>query len=320
MNNNAKIMYNPAFFSNIDTQILEARLLADLREDMSRGTPDFQVCGYVCDVMKFHNNIFPYHWHDELQFTVAVDHPLELCINGETVIVSPGQMIFLNSRVMHSVGSLELGHCQRNDIIFKTSVIADSFNSAVYKNYLLPLISRRDLPYVLFTRDDASGSGFGAKAMGLFEEAFSALENQPYGFEITVRDKLSQILLMISAEHALTQEVSSGLMDLREKRVRAMAGFIYRHFSEPITVHQIASSAAVSQRECYRAFQDVLNTTPIEFLRQHRISAAMVYLKDPSLDISDIAERCGFTDPAYFSRTFKALTSITPGVYRKKSG
>ena len=315
MNNSANLRYNKAYFSNIDTQILEARLLSDLREDMDRGTPDFQVCGYICDVMKFHNNIFPYHWHDELQFTKAVDHPLELCINGETVIVSPGQMIFVNSKVLHSVGSLELGHCQRNDIIFKPSVIADSYNSAIYRNYLQPLISFRELPFVLFSdRDEA-----GRRAMGLFAEAFRALEDQPYGFEITVRDKLSQILLMIAEEHVVDRESSSDLTDLREKRVREMAGFIYRNFAGPMTVSQIAGSASVSERECYRVFKAVLNTTPIEFLRQHRVSAAMVYLKDPDLDIAAIAEKCGFEDPAYFSRTFRALTSITPGEYRRRS-
>ena len=282
---------------------------------MDRGTPDFQVCGYICDVMKFHNNIFPYHWHDELQFTKAVDHPLELCINGENIIVSPGQMIFVNSKVMHSVGSLDLGHCQRNDIIFKTSVITESFNSAIYRNYIKPLISYRELPYVLFSEADEAGR----RAMELFNEAFDALERQPYGFEIIVRDKLSQILLMIAESHAVSREVSSDLLDLREKRVREMAGFIYRNFAESLTVSQIARSASVSQRECYRAFKAVLNTTPIEFLRQHRVSAAMVYLKDPNLDIAAIAEKCGFEDPAYFSRTFRALTSITPGEYRKRS-
>lgn len=311
MNNNAK--YDKSYFSNIDTQILEARLLSDLREDMPRGTPDFQICGYICDVFKFHNGIFPYHWHDELQFTRACDHPLEFCINGETVAVHPGQMIFINSKVLHSVGSLYIGHCRREDIIFKSSVVTDDFNSAIYRNYILPLISYRELPYVILSADNATGS----QAMDLFSEAFSALESQPFGFEITVREKISQLLLLILKEYARDSEASSDALDLREKRVREMAGYIYKHFSEPLTVSEIARSSSISERECYRSFKDILNTTPIEFLRQHRISAAMVYLEDPDLNISAIAQKCGFEDPAYFSRTFKALTSATPGEYRK---
>ena len=313
MNNNAKAKYNSSYFSNIDTQIQEAKLLKDMREDMSRGTEDFQVCGYVCDVMKFLHGMFPYHWHDELQFTKAVDRPLVLCINGENVIVHPGRMIFINSRVMHSVASVYAGHCHREDIIFSTSIIADSFNSAIYRSYVRPLVSYRELPYVLFSEESEDGK----HAIDLFKEAFDALEYQPYGFEFTVREKTSQILLMITDKFIKEADPSSDTLDLREKRVREMAGFIYRHFAEPLTVADIANSASVSERECYRAFKDILNTTPIEFLRQHRISAAMVYLKDPDLDISAVALKSGFEDPAYFSRTFKALTSATPGEYRK---
>lgn len=47
-----------------------------------------------------------------------------------------------------------------------------------------------------------------------------------------------------------------------------------------------------------------------------RRDAAIEYLNDPQLTVSDVAELVGFSDPSAFHRSFKRWTGISPGGYR----
>jgi len=40
-------------------------------------------------------------------------------------------------------------------------------------------------------------------------------------------------------------------------------------------------------------------------------------LKNTGLSVKDIAEQVGFPDPFHFSKSFKALTGISPSQYRE---
>lgn len=64
-------------------------------------------------------------------------------------------------------------------------------------------------------------------------------------------------------------------------------------------------------------FKKIMGKTPTEFLTHIRINHAC-YLIDTyrhSLSLSEIAEKCGYTDYVYFSRRFKQITKVSPRKY-----
>ena len=60
--------------------------------------------------------------------------------------------------------------------------------------------------------------------------------------------------------------------------------------------------------------------TPTEFLTRLRISHAcfLIDIYRHSVPLSDIAEKCGYTDYVYFSRRFKQFTGLSPRVYMEQ--
>ena len=62
-----------------------------------------------------------------------------------------------------------------------------------------------------------------------------------------------------------------------------------------------------------------MNQSPTLFLIGARMELAAKLLKETLLTISEIAERCGYEDIYYFSKSFKKHHSISPGRYRKQS-
>ena len=86
-----------------------------------------------------------------------------------------------------------------------------------------------------------------------------------------------------------------------------------------IYVGDIASSAGVSVSECLRCFRDVMDATPIHFLRSLRLERASELLAQGSgSSVTEVAGQVGFTDMSYFTREFRKQFGKTPREYRKE--
>ena len=89
------------------------------------------------------------------------------------------------------------------------------------------------------------------------------------------------------------------------------------HFSEPITLAQLAELAHFSEIHFYRKFKQLFGMPPIEYLMQIRLRMAKFLLLDNNLNITDIARRTGYTNFGYFSVLFKRHFGVSPRDMRK---
>lgn len=102
-----------------------------------------------------------------------------------------------------------------------------------------------------------------------------------------------------------------------EELMRKMMTFIENNLSNSdITIDDMATAIAVSKSGLHRKVKTLLGTSPMEFLREARIRKATQMLKESSKSVSEIAYQCGFSDPKYFSKCFKASTGQTPSEYK----
>ena len=81
-------------------------------------------------------------------------------------------------------------------------------------------------------------------------------------------------------------------------------------------VGDMAAAAATSRSGLQRKLKQAMGITPQDLLREARIKRACLLLRESSKNISEIAYSCGFTDPKYFSRSFKQSTGVTPTEYK----
>ena len=74
----------------------------------------------------------------------------------------------------------------------------------------------------------------------------------------------------------------------------------------------------MSRTAYYNKMKQLTGLSPVNFIKQMRIKQALKFLEDDTLSISEIAYMVGFTDPKYFSRSFKAEMDMTPTQYIEK--
>lgn len=100
--------------------------------------------------------------------------------------------------------------------------------------------------------------------------------------------------------------------------VEEAAAYIEAHYSENVSIAQVAELSNYSQRHFIRLFSAAYGKTPQQYLIDTRIRHSCALLKRTNLSVTEIAIRCGFSDANYFSRIFRRVTGFTPNSYRKK--
>lgn len=83
-----------------------------------------------------------------------------------------------------------------------------------------------------------------------------------------------------------------------------------------LTLHDIATRAAVSVRTLNRRFQAETGQTPMQWLTGVRVRHAQQLLESTSYGVERIGREVGFTSPANFREQFRRLTGVAPINYR----
>lgn len=91
--------------------------------------------------------------------------------------------------------------------------------------------------------------------------------------------------------------------------------YIQFHFSQDISIDDIADSVGVSRSHLYRVFMSNVGQSPIDYLTDYRINEACQLLRTSQLSIAEIAVSVGFFDQFYFSRVFKKRKGMPPSRY-----
>ncbi len=106
----------------------------------------------------------------------------------------------------------------------------------------------------------------------------------------------------------------------REKIVELARKMIDEFLFHPTTGEHLSSATVsrtlgISVSHLDRTFTRVTGVTFERFVMVKRVDMAKRLLLDPALNIAQVAEKCGFSDPAYFARVFRKLAGCAPREY-----
>lgn len=91
--------------------------------------------------------------------------------------------------------------------------------------------------------------------------------------------------------------------------------YINNNFTQKISVQDIAKGAHVSVNTLERHFNDFFNISPYSYIQKKRLANGAKLLSE-GYSVTEVSERCGFSDYSYFISLFKKTYGITPYKYK----
>lgn len=184
------------------------------------------------------------------------------------------------------------------------------FTDDEYVDYLMTLPSADDVMKRLYSDGvtcyvikEAAKRERADALFEMLEKEENADEKRKILFELTAIFKQNK------REYAVTDE-----SDFIEKVI----AYIGEHYGEELNLDGIAKQFAISRYYLCHAFKRQTGTSVVKFITSRRIYMAKKMLKDSFATITDIGYECGFSDSAYFTKTFRRAEGISPGVYRSR--
>lgn len=105
-----------------------------------------------------------------------------------------------------------------------------------------------------------------------------------------------------------------------DKRICQLQEWLFRNFTEPVQVADMARHAGMSQSTFARRFKAVTGETPLSYLHRLRINAARHLLENDLRSIQEVGREVGYDDVTHFRRVFKRYTESSPRKYRERFG
>ncbi len=115
-----------------------------------------------------------------------------------------------------------------------------------------------------------------------------------------------------------TLEQDQGQTSASDLKVIKARDLISSQIGNPeLSIAYLAQAVGCSPDHLCRLFKLQADATPNQYIKTERIRYATTLLRDPRLNMSEIAQSTGFSSLNYFSRVFTQTMGCSPTAYRK---
>ena len=120
---------------------------------------------------------------------------------------------------------------------------------------------------------------------------------------------------LVDLFYALSEGIE-GMTRSEDDPLFSVLAYLHENYKKPITLDEIALQGGYSKSRFSRIFSAATGKSPIRYLKDIRLAASCEMLGATALPIAVIAAECGFADPLYYSRAFRAAYGMAPSAYR----
>ena len=284
------------------------------RELEKHGTETFPMTVNHDDLWSFEGKNVPIHWHNDLEINLIREGEAVFQVYQKSYRVRTGEGFLLNRNVPHSCSSPGNEHVRYSTILVRPDFLYGDFGSDVERKCFQPFLQNSAIPCIYLTGFDENGKEILQK-LNQVEEAF---DRKRFCYELKIKGLLCEAFAMILYGHRqeLTKFVPANLQEL--ERLEKMLNYLNMHFTEVISLQDLADQVHLSREVCCRLFKKYMRMTIFDYLLSTRIQNSIPLLMDGE-NITTIAGLVGFSSPAYYGQIFKRYMGMSPSQYKKNA-
>ena len=249
---------------------------------------------------------YPTHWHNAVEVIIPLHNGFTVTVGGTDYHLNEKEIIIIPPGELHSMPAQEgrriIFQCDNSIIsdIPALEALVPVFSDAFYINSTL----NKEL-YILSRKS----------ILDIYSEYYSKSSLADVRIYICLINMLTAV-----REYQLTQaaDAFSGEIPGRDdsKKFNMVMKYINQNYMFDIPLEKIADIAGYSKYHFSRIFKKYNNVSYIQYINGKRIKAAERLLIDPSLSVTEVAMRAGFTSLTTFNRAFKKAKNCTPTEFK----
>ncbi|MDO4308109.1 MAG: AraC family transcriptional regulator [Eubacteriales bacterium] len=265
---------------------------------------DMEICLYNNDEAED----YPPHWHIPFELIMPTENSYRAKCGNNEYFIREADILIICPGVIHELFAPD--HGER--MIFQSTLSSIASNE-------LDVLSSIISPAILITPEKYPQiHGEIHQLMLKIKKEFA--DGLPYSGTV-VYSLFLLILAEVGRNHAEIIQQNFDAKNSKQKEYMEkflfVTNYISDHFTEDLTLEQVASLAGFSKYHFTRLFRQYAGTSFYKYLNQKRIAHAKNLLLDPDLSVTEVALQSGFTSISAFLRMFRLANNCTPTEFRK---
>lgn len=260
------------------------------------------------------NASLPLHWHHNTEIAYFLRGGFRARVGEEVLDVHAGDLILVNSGQLHWLGEKTVGEGKG------VSLVADM---DFWKGYMADLDSY-EFDLALCPQKVEDLKGLMAElydAAGAFARASEREDaNEVALVALRMESIVCSIYYLLGRyfSHVRVEEFSTGINGWRSS-LRDVVRYVDTHYTDPITLKEVASLHGYSAEYLTRRFKKELGVTFKAYVNSMRMEHARRLLDYSDKNILDVAVESGFPDTRAFTQQFVRFYNMTPKEYRLRN-
>ncbi len=238
----------------------------------------------------------PANWHENLEVQYCNEGEGYVLLNGNRHEIKQGDIVVANSNSLHFTGT-------DKKIVFSVIIIDKNLCKDIDVDYTKLMFE------AVFQNQ---------KIVDIFNKIKSAKENHDDPCQIAELKKLAIELLIELRRNHTSYKIDSAREEQAFKSVKDAIAYIHNHYSEHITLEDIADALFMDKYNLARKFKAQTGTTIIKFANGVRCKEAKNLISD-GVPVHEAARACGFNNMSFFTKTFKKHIGKTPSAYKSNN-
>ncbi|SHN59994.1 AraC-type DNA-binding protein [Butyrivibrio hungatei DSM 14810] len=246
------------------------------------------------------------HIHDCYEVYFSISGGKQFLIDNKIYDIAPGDLFLINQYDSHYLTQIDQELHERIVIMidpdFMRSISSNETNlDACFQkrteefSHKISLTSEQQSRFLYFVN--------------------KILSSNDYGHDLLEKATFTELFVMINQiiNNKLSDNVPNKVSTYNDQ-VDAILSYLNNNIQYPISIGDLSKQFFISESYICRLFKSATGTTINKYMTARRISIAKSLLAE-GIGVSEVCERCGFSDYSNFLKSFTKSVGISPKKY-----